>query len=67
MFVLVDDFFRKSWVILLKNKNDVGSRLKEWKTLVENKYREKMVPNRQWRGVLQCRTVDMVKGEGGQA
>ena len=36
MFVLVDDFSRKSWVILLKNKGEAGDRLKEWKALVEN-------------------------------
>ena len=42
LFVLVDDFSRKSWVILLKNKNDVESRLKEWKALVENESGEKM-------------------------
>ena len=29
LFVLVDDFSRKSWVVLLKNKNDVEVRLKE--------------------------------------
>ena len=36
MFVLVDDFSRKYWVILLKNKGEAGDRLKEWKALVEN-------------------------------
>ena len=35
MFVLVDDFGRKSWVMLLKNKGEAGDRLKEWKALVE--------------------------------
>ena len=42
-FVLIDDFSRKSWVVLLKNKNDVESRLKEWKALVENESGEKML------------------------
>ena len=37
MFVVVDDYSRKSWVMLLKNKADAGDRLKEWKALVENK------------------------------
>ena len=32
----MDDFSRKSWVILLKNKGEAGDRLKEWKALVEN-------------------------------
>ena len=36
MFVLVDDFSRNSWVILLKNKGEAGDRLKEWKALVDN-------------------------------
>ena len=36
MFVLVDDFSKKSWVMLLKNKAEAGDRLKEWKALVEN-------------------------------
>ena len=42
LFVLVDDFSRKSWVVLLKNKNDVESRLKEWKALAENECGEKL-------------------------
>ena len=33
--VVVDDFSRKSWVILLKQKLDGEARLKEWKALVE--------------------------------
>ena len=36
LFVLVDEFSRKSWVILLKQKSDVEARLKAWKALVEN-------------------------------
>ena len=48
MFVLVDDFSRKSWVMLLKNKGEAGDRLKEWKALVEN---EREASDRQWRGV----------------
>ena len=36
MFVLVDDFSKKSWVMLLKNKAEARDRLKEWKALVEN-------------------------------
>jgi len=43
LFVLVDDFSRRSWVILLKNKSDVESRLKEWKAMVENESGEKLV------------------------
>ena len=66
LFVLVDDFSRKSWVILLKNKNDVESRLKEWKALVENECGEKMGRFRTDNGGEFC-SVDMVKGEGGQA
>ena len=42
MFVLVDDFSRKSWVILLKQKSDVDARLKGWKALVENESGEKL-------------------------
>ena len=42
LFVLVDDFSRKSWVILLKQKSDVDARLKEWKALVENESGEKL-------------------------
>ena len=30
MFVLVDDYIKKSWVMLLKNKAEIGDRLKEW-------------------------------------
>ena len=36
MFVLVDDFSKKSWVMLLKNKAEDGDRLKEWMALMEN-------------------------------
>lgn len=36
MFVLVGDYNRKSWVILLKTKAETAARLKEWKALVEN-------------------------------
>ena len=34
MFVLVDDYNRKSLVTLLKNKAEARNRLKEWKALV---------------------------------
>ena len=55
LFVIVDDFSRKSWVILLKQKSDVEARLKEWKILVENESRESMVKFRtdMWGRVLQ--------------
>lgn len=33
MFVLVDDYSRKSWVILLKQKSDVERRVIERKAL----------------------------------
>ena len=33
---LVDDFSRKLWIFILKNKNDAFSCFKQWKTLVEN-------------------------------
>lgn len=31
----MDDFSRKSWVILLRQKSDVEAKLEEWKALVE--------------------------------
>ena len=43
MFVLVDDFSRKSWVMLLKNKAEAAGRLKEWKAVVENERGLKLV------------------------
>ena len=36
MFVLVDDYSTKSWVMLLKNKAEAEDRLEEWKALMEN-------------------------------
>ena len=36
MFVLVDEYSRKSWVMLLKNKAEARDCVKEWKALVEN-------------------------------
>ena len=32
-FALIDDYNRKSWVILLKKKAETSKRLKEWKGL----------------------------------
>lgn len=43
MFVLVNDFSRKSWVIFLKTKDEAAERLKEWKAVVENKRGLKLV------------------------
>ena len=43
MFVLVDDFSRKSWVMLLKDKGEAAGRLKEWKAVVENERGLKLV------------------------
>ena len=42
MFVLVDDFSRKSWVMLLKEKSDVERRVKEWKALKETESERKL-------------------------
>ena len=43
MFVLVDDFSRKSSVMLLKDKGEAAGRLKEWKAIVENERGLKLV------------------------
>ena len=37
MFVLVDDYSRKSWVMLLNQKSEAAARLKEWKALWRQK------------------------------
>ena len=42
MFVLVDDFSRKSRVMLLKEKSDVERRVKEWKALKETESERKL-------------------------
>ena len=49
--MLVDKFFRKSWVILLKFNSDVDARLKEWKALVEAESGEKLLRFRTDNGV----------------
>lgn len=33
---IIDDYFRKVWIYLLKSKDDVVIRFREWKFLVEN-------------------------------
>lgn len=34
-FTFIDDCSRKVWVYILKNKNDVFEKFKEWKNMVE--------------------------------
>ena len=39
---IVDDYSRKVWVYLLKNKSDAFSKFKQWKILIENLTDEKL-------------------------
>ena len=36
MLTIIDDFSRKIWVFFLKQKSDVLSTFKQWKTMIEN-------------------------------
>ena len=33
---IVDDYSRKLWIFILKNKSDAFASFKRWKTLIEN-------------------------------
>ena len=35
MLMIIDDFSSKVWVFFLKQKGDVFSTFKEWKTMIE--------------------------------
>ena len=35
MLMIIDDFSRKVWVFFLKQKSDVFSTFKNWKTMIE--------------------------------
>ena len=37
MLTIIDDFSRKVWVFFLKQKGDVFSTFKDWKTMIEKK------------------------------
>lgn len=45
---IIDDYSRKLWVYLMKNKNDTFKKFKDWKVLKESKETE----NRQWVRIL---------------
>lgn len=51
---LVDDFSRKLWVYILKNKSDVFSCFKQWKSLVENQTGKKVKRLRTDNGLEFC-------------
>ena len=38
----IDDYLRKTWIYFLKGKNEVFSKLKEFKSLVENLFEKKI-------------------------
>ena len=38
----IDDFFRKTWIYFLKNKDEVFSKFKEFKSLIENQIENKI-------------------------
>lgn len=39
---IIDDYWRKVWLYILKNKSDTFVKFKEWKTLVENQVGRKV-------------------------
>lgn len=41
-FTLIDDYSRKVWIFLLKQKSEAFSKFKEWKLLIENKTGRKL-------------------------
>ena len=44
MFLLFDDFYRKTWIYFMKKKDEVFSKFKELKALIEN-HTEKKIKN----------------------
>ena len=51
---LVDDYSRKLWVFILKNKSDALAYFKQWKVLVENQTRRKVKRLRTNNGLEFC-------------
>ena len=49
----IDDFSRKTWVYFMKNKDEVFSKLKEFKALIENhtEKQDQDLSIRQWRRI----------------
>ena len=42
MPTIIDDFYRKVWMIFLKQKSDVLTTFKEWKTMIERQTRKQV-------------------------
>ena len=42
MLTIIDDFYRKVWMIFLKQKSDVLTTFKEWKTMIERQTRKQV-------------------------
>ena len=38
----MDDYFRKTWIYFMKNKDEVFSKFKEFKALIENQTKKKI-------------------------
>ena len=47
----IDDLFRKTWVYFMKNKNEVFSKFKEFKSLIENHNEKKIKTTQSDNGV----------------
>ncbi|KZV34961.1 hypothetical protein F511_04935 [Dorcoceras hygrometricum] len=54
---IIDDFSRKVWVFLLKNKSDVFDSFKNWKTLTENQTGKKIKTLRTDNGLEFCNSL----------
>ncbi|KAH9779137.1 Integrase catalytic domain-containing protein [Citrus sinensis] len=51
---IIDDYSRRVWVYVLKHKDQVFSKFKEWKTLVENQTGKKVKKLRTYNGLEFC-------------
>ena len=51
---IIDDYSRKLWVFVLKNKNDALHSFKQWKTLIENQTGKKIKRLRKENGLEFC-------------
>ena len=40
----IDDYSRKTWIYFMKNKDEVFSKFKEFKALIENHTEKRLIP-----------------------
>ena len=54
MLTFIDDYSRKVWVYILKHKNDVFGKFKQWKAMIEKQTRKQIKRLRTDNGMEFC-------------